>query len=442
MADPSQLEKIAGLVEQLGPLGAKAKGMRIEAEEWNALVGVLGGVLEVERVHERTDRSTLEETASTRNRLETIDGELQARLAENGGSVSTRLALANVEKKVEGLAAEVARLTALGEAQQALLDRSSVDELERTNALRGFEDRFKGVEDLRGVVTTLSADVDGVRAGVETVLELRKELTDPTGAPIDVAALRESVAGLEALRSGLAGVDGQPLRLRDLEVQLVELQDALGTGGGAGGLDARLAAAVAPLEASLTASLTAQVDAARTALEQQDADARAALEASLNATVATTRTELEQAAAARAEAADARVEERLAAAQAALEGRLADLRGSVEASLPETVKAAVGDALADLEGRIAAAVAGQLDRRLVDLPQLVAAQVDERAAALREELAGLWRSELADAVGPLQEELKRGLSQVSERLGAGLKEAVAEIDRRLQRLEDAVFRVG
>lgn len=446
MAEASQLEKIAGLVEQLGPLGAKTRGMRIEAEEWNALVGVLGGVLEVERIHERTDKVTLDETAAARDRLEVIDGELQARLAENGGSISTRLALADVAKKVDSLGTEVGRLTALVEAQQALLDRSSVDELERVNALRAFEDRFKGVEDLRGVVTTLGADVHSVRDGVDTVLELRNELTDPQGNPIDVTALRDDLADLEALRDNLLGVDGQLLRLRDLEVQIVELQDAVGTGGGSG-LDARISAALVLVEASLGASLETQVTGVRAALEQQGAETRAGLEGSLAETLATTRAELEQAAAARAEETNARVDEQLAAASAGLDAQIAELRANVEASLPESVKAVVEGALADLDGRIAVAVGGQLDQRvgtavqsaLSDLPQLVARHVDERVAGLKDELAGLWRSELADASGRLEEELKRGLGEITERGDAHVKEAFGSVDERLRRLEAAVF---
>jgi hypothetical protein len=438
MAETSQLQKIAGLVEQLEPLGAKAKGMRIEAEEWNALIGVLGGVLEVERVHERTDKATLDETTATRDRLEVIDGELQARLGENGGSMSKRLALSDVEKKVESLGTEVGRLTAVVEGQQALIDRSSVDELERANALRGFEDRFKGVEDLRGVVTTLSAAVDGVRGGVETVLELRKELTDPQGNPIDVTALRDDLIELEALRDNLLGVDGQLLRLRDLEVQIVELQDAVGVGGGSG-LDARIAAALVPLEATLAAKVEGDVDVVRAALEQQVAAARAELQGSLDATLATTRAELEQAATARADATDARVDEQLAAARTALDAQVAELKAGVEASVPETVKAAVEGALADLDGRIAVVVSGQLEQRLSDLPQLIAAQVNERAAALREELAGLWRSELADASGKLEEELKRGLDEFGTRGDRKLEEVFGGVDSRLKRLEDAVF---
>ena len=53
MADASQLEKIAALVDRLEPLRAKRRGMPIEAEEWNALVDALQDVLEIDRAQER-----------------------------------------------------------------------------------------------------------------------------------------------------------------------------------------------------------------------------------------------------------------------------------------------------------------------------------------------------------------------------------------------------
>ena len=49
MATTNQLERIGALVDRLGPLAAKTRGMRIEAGEWNTLVDIVLGVLQVER---------------------------------------------------------------------------------------------------------------------------------------------------------------------------------------------------------------------------------------------------------------------------------------------------------------------------------------------------------------------------------------------------------
>ena len=55
MATVEQLERIAKLSEALAPLAGKQRGMRIEADDWNALVAAVKGILEVDRAHRSLD---------------------------------------------------------------------------------------------------------------------------------------------------------------------------------------------------------------------------------------------------------------------------------------------------------------------------------------------------------------------------------------------------
>ena len=90
MTVTNQLERIAGLVERLGPIAKKQRGMRIEAEQWNALVDVLLGVLQVDRAQEESTQVSLEQRFATkvhehlgRIGITWLDTDLQTRLGGN-----------------------------------------------------------------------------------------------------------------------------------------------------------------------------------------------------------------------------------------------------------------------------------------------------------------------------------------------------------------------
>ena len=109
----NQLERIATLVERLRPLAGKVRGMRIEADEWNELVEVLQGSLEIDRTQETEAGGLLASEFARRLHehlgqvtLTWLDVDLQARLAEAGGSVSVRSTLSEVTKRLENLASE------------------------------------------------------------------------------------------------------------------------------------------------------------------------------------------------------------------------------------------------------------------------------------------------------------------------------------------------
>ena len=185
-----------------------------------------------------------------------LDADLQARLGgqQSQGSVLTRTALGEATQKITSLGTEVARLSTLAETHQLLLDRASVDAADRSKVLSQFDARFAGVENLRTLVGAVSNDVNGLRGNLDTVLQLRTSLSDANGNPIDVAQLKTQIGDLQTLRDNLKGVDGNLLRMRDIEVRLNEIGDAAGVGG-AGGLDQRIATATGQLKEQLNACL-------------------------------------------------------------------------------------------------------------------------------------------------------------------------------------------
>src|SRR5439155_19491497 len=102
-----------------------------------------------------------------------LDPDLQARITDAGGSLSTRAALTDVTARLGDATRQLAAVSDAVERIQQRADDTAVDELSRSARLRSFEDRFTGVEDLRGLVTGLSATVQQLQPAVQTLLELR-----------------------------------------------------------------------------------------------------------------------------------------------------------------------------------------------------------------------------------------------------------------------------
>jgi hypothetical protein len=146
MAATTQLTRISGLAERLGVLASKQRGMRIEAEDWNTLVAVIGGILEVDRAQEQATAVKLEERFAprTHDHLGQVTAawlapELQDRLGDGSGSgsVSTRTALVEANRKILSLASEVAQLTTALERQQKMLDQQDPERVRDALCRRG-----------------------------------------------------------------------------------------------------------------------------------------------------------------------------------------------------------------------------------------------------------------------------------------------------------------
>jgi archaellum component FlaC len=247
-----QLKRIAELVERAGGISKKQRGMRIEAEEWNTLVDILLGVLQIARLQEDSRQNQLEEKFAKREHehlgqigLAWLEPELQNRLG-GGSSVSTRTLLSDFERKLQELVATTRQLNTQVDLHQQSLDRSAVAEIDRTKGLRDVQARLDGIANLRNLVGTLNTDVTDLRTHVSTVLELRNSLKDPTGQTINVADIRRDVLELKKLGDSFKGVDGRPLTMKDLELRLTDVASAAGVGGHS--IDQRLSDFSAELE--------------------------------------------------------------------------------------------------------------------------------------------------------------------------------------------------
>jgi hypothetical protein len=284
MATTSQLGRIGGLTAQLDPLGGKQRGMPIAADEWNALVGVIAGLLRLERDQEESLQAELAGEFAQKGHhhvgdigIDSLDTELQSRLASDGATVSTRFALADLQARVETLAGDLTRAAAATEELTKRLDRATADDLERSSKLRELDDRFAGIADLRGLVTGLSSQVGGLKDGIDAVIELRSGL-----GGVDVAGLRDRVTTLEALGQHLDGVDGNPVQLKDVELQIKELQDVLDVKPGSG-LDDRINVLRDQLSADVDSRVDTGLTAAQATLQTDLAGAKTSIASDLDA---------------------------------------------------------------------------------------------------------------------------------------------------------------
>ena len=364
------LERIAALIDRLGPLTGKTRGMRIEAGEWNSLVEILQGLLQVERAQEQMAQSQLEERFALKAHdhlgevsAAWLDADLQARSGGADSSVSTRAALADISSRIAGLNTEVGRITALLDSHGKLIDRSQIEELDRARRLKQFDDRFAGVENLRTLVSTLSNEVTGVKSNVDTVLELRQSLRDAAGDPLDVNKMRQELTDVQSLRDNLKGVDGELLRLRDVEIKLRELSDSIGVGP-AGGLEARIGAVVAGAEQRLNARVDERAAGLKVDLDTGLSASEERMRGQLTAGLDSSRTSLEQS--------------------------LTQQVGAAEGRLTTTFDTKLSQSSADTDARTLAAATSLVEAKFALVPDQVrtitTALVNDARNGLREEL--------------------------------------------------------
>lgn len=409
----NDLSRIAALSDRLAPLTDKSRGMRIEAAEWNALVATLRGILEVDRLQEIAVFSGLDQQFARKAhehigevRLDWLDPSLQAALGgrgdAGGGSVATRTALADMDRKIDALGAAVAKLTERIETLQRQLDRSAVNEFDRDRKLRTFDDRLSAVDSLRTLVTDSVTDINGIKRSIDDVLKLRQSLTDPAGQPIDVAGLRDKVAGLDALRDNMLGADGQPLRLRDIELKIKDIDDIVGVGA-AGGLDKRLGELSAALETKLDAKSAQRTDTLAAALRDEQARAGARTATDLNAALDAAKTSI----------------------AGTVDQRVAALQNDVNRRVDERTKTA-GDAL---KQELSQTFTAQIDTKFADIPRQVKTSVDAARVAseavLLDKLSGQITTNLQTQVQQVETRLADRVQQAAVGIRA---EAKAQLD--------------
>ena len=366
MPATSQLPKIADLVQRLTPLGGKQRGMPIEHDEWNTIVDVLRGMLEVDHAQEDSAQTNLEQRFALKDHdhlgqvtVAWLDPSLQPSLNAAGDGVTTRTAIAQMQQQVTALNTQLATLTQTLDQRQMILDQFAVNDVDRAKALSGFDARFAGVENLRTIVTGLDSQINGLTTNVNTVLDLRKSLSDAAGAPIDVAKIRQDVTALQGLATNLNGIDGTPVRLRDLQLKLNEVSDAVGVGGPAG-LDGRLNA----LSTDLESRLNTKADEHAAALHDQ-------LAAEQNV---------------RSDQLKADVQASIKSATDALNGSTAASLKDSEARLTQSFTAQLTVAVAGVKTDVTASTGAVLDQRLTAVDDKIVVAVGKASTDLQASL--------------------------------------------------------
>jgi hypothetical protein len=455
MADATtQLDRIATLVDKLTPVADKQRGMRIEADDWNTLVDVALGILQLDRLQELRTGNLLEERFAAKDHehlgevsIAWLDADLQSRLGGANATVSTRQALADMDQKVRALSAEVNRLSTLVATSQKSLDDTQVREVDRSKALLDFDRRFKGVEDMKTLVTTLSGDVTSIRTNVDKVLDLRRSLQDAAGNPIDVVQIGQDVADLKLLRANLNGADGQPIRLRDIESKIQDIANVVGTGA-AGGLDGRLAVLSASIQDSVNAktqtlvtdsqnSLRGEIVASETRMRSEvqaaSIQTRDTVQQQFSAQIDATETKFNAALATSiaAQAADVR-QDALSATNSLLNQRLAEVPDQVRAQVATAVNALGATLAGNLQVSLAASVASTVKDVQTQLDQQITS-IQASTTALTQSISGLVADQVADALPGLQATLTQSVTDqtvaarqaIEASLGATVASSVA-----------------
>jgi len=386
----TQLDRIADLVDKLGPVSNKQRGMRIEAQEWNTLVDVLLGVLQLDRLQEQRTETLLDQRFAAKDHehlgqvsLAWLDADLQARLGGAENSISTRQTLAEMSQKIQALSDQVSKLSTALDNSQRVLDDTIVSNTDKTRKLLDFERRFSGVEDLRTTVSTLANNVVATKTNVDKVLELRNSLQDAAGNPINVVQLKQDLTDIQSLRENLKGADGQLLRLRDIEVKLNEVADVVGTGG-QGGLEGRFATLSASLQESLIKGLDDKLTITKAALQAENAASETRLRGEIRTSSAQDRDALTQ----------------------QIAGQIGDAKGTFN---------------------------NTLDSRLSELDVRVTKNVDDSRVLFNQRLAEVpdqVQTLLAPAVSALENRLSVSLQSS---LGDTLKAQITDVDTRLTR---------
>jgi len=385
--------QIAALTDKLKPLGGKSRGMPIEAADWNTVVAVLSDVLGIELAQE-TDSSALADSRYAPIQHQHLgqvtaawlDTDLQQRTADGGGGVATRQVLADMQRQVTSLLTQVAQLTTLVQAQQASTDRTASNDIDRTRQLIAVDTRIAGLEGLNTTVAGIAHAQQALETNVNTVLDLRKALSDANGKPIDVAGLAKDVADLQGLRDSLTGADGKPLRLRDLQLQIIDLTNRLPqTAGNA--LEQRLATLGSDLQAHAAADAKTQIDGLRTEMTAANITLASGLTTKLEGEIATAR-----------DSVTASATGQIAAAEARLNTNLTNGITAAQAGLTTTLQANVNDAVT---------------KGLANLNSQIATVVDSRVPGLRAQL----QTDVQNAVTPvLQKSVADGLAAFGTRL--------------------------
>jgi len=411
--------QIAELATTVAKLGNKSRGMTVSAADWNQLVSILNSLLTIDAEQDGDMEGTLSQSYSRTDHvhngevsLSWLDADLQARLSTGGSDpISTRQAMANLQKSVNELRSEVAALRERVEKQTTRIDLSVAKELERATKLIDFEGRFSGIEGLRATVTGIATTQSELSRNFNEVLQFRGQLTDTaTGALIDVSGLRTQVEKLNDIAGSLKGVDSQ--RFNELELKLKELQ--LPAAGGVGGavLDARFVEFEARLNDRFVNDTTTRLAVLRTEL----IDADTALSNSLS-------TQIDQQVTLGGNRSLTAVGTLVADAETRLKGdftsQITASRAAATEAARQEAKSSVTAQLANFDARVGAAV----DTRVATLEQRLSTGIKQQVGTAVSEGIGALSQPLETRIATMQIKLDGLPASITAQINQGVEAA-------------------
>ncbi|WOD39726.1 hypothetical protein [Nodosilinea sp. E11] len=411
MPTVAELERLQALISRLTPLAQRQRGELIQAQDWNALVGV---VIEVARAvlaeaapdavppHEHPDQVKL---AWLDPRLRTL---LEKGPLSDPGSTAK---LSELERRINRVPTQVTDLKDDLQTFRNQINSLVSRDLQRESDLTVVRRQFEGLPNTRDDILTLREDLSGMRTNVQRVLELSDSLT-VNGQPVDFETVTNRINSLESFRERLRTPTGDFLDATRLEQRLTELTNTLVT------------------EAELDAAFNSRPGRISDA---QVGDLRAQLTASLandlRVSTGQLRQELQTDVANRLAQVDGLVSQAIAGSLPSIsESVLGSIRAEVNANLQsqlEGFQTGLDQRFTAVEGRLAQTLGQQAEG-------LVAAALDrqlpDRLGQLQSNLAGL-----AQQFTQLQTQLR----EQTTRLG-GLDSRLGQFDTRLQGLDSRI----
>lgn len=399
------------LAARIEGLGRKARGMRLTAEDWNSLVGAMvEALLNIGRAQDeaKADLDAAYAPIHHEHLGEVTHAwlapDLLKEIANGGGSQQILDMILAMQKRMDeiGQQAENAWDRALNSANAETENAIMLSELQ--TRVGTFEQRFFPqltqvairIDAVAGDHNKFRRDHSAFKKELAAVTARPRQLTGEGGAPIDIAALAQRVSDLDALRGHLAGEDGTPIRLRDLQAQLGELAG----------------------RASMNEEIEIRFGGIKAELDRVSADVEGRLE--------TLRGELGTASS-----------EALAGLRSRLDQVAADNQSAI---------AATADRLREAETRLATSFTKEIGATrttlMATLRQQAGEAVDERLSGVDARIEGLvatrateLRTRLTDEIGkPLDTRLTQGLAEATGRLDTRF----AGIEARVRAATDSI----
>lgn len=420
------IAKLAEITDALGQIDDKTRGGPIEAQAWNTLVGAVQTLVGVVRDQDlaRNDALAASYAAADHGHEGEVterwlDPALAARLSGAGG-LDARKDVTALSRQVAALSAEVAGLRETVETQRREADRAVVD---RIDIRREFDDvlpRLGEIDTVRGSLSGIDTRLDAISKDIALARDLSQRLTDTAGNPIDLAVLSARVDEAAGLRDALAGIDGEVLRMRDVELRLSQIESVAGLDSAGSALDDRFAVLGSDLDAKLTASVADAAAANRSALgaEMDDRFAtfardrdtafqsfRSETDAQITAAVADAEIRVAASVGPAVAEAGAGIETRL---QTVLDQNLEVQRQALQRQVMTATRVAVAPLSAEITAAVRSATDALIDTRIAE----ITTSLDDRLGTMDTRLARL-DSDIADAVGGMVAEIQPLLETVA-----------------------------